>query len=50
MISAVRAGSNSGLQGIYEKAEACSRELLSDFRKLIQTIELLSREQVRIFE
>lgn len=50
MISAVRAGRNSALQGIYEKAEACSRELLSDFRALIQTIELLSREQVRIFE
>lgn len=50
MISAVRAGRNGELQGIYEKAEACSKGLLSDFHVLIQTIESLTKENVRIFE
>lgn len=50
MISAVRAGRTGELQGIYEKAEACSKVLLSDFHALIRTIESLTKENVRIFE
>ncbi len=50
MISTVRSGKTEELQQIYEKAEECSRELLSDFRTLIEIIEALSKENIRIFE
>ncbi len=50
MLSAVRAGHGNELQQIYKKAETCSKDLLSDFQKLIQIIESLTKAQVRIFE
>lgn len=50
MIAAVRAGHTDKLQQIYEQANACSNELIADFRMLIQTIEELTKKQVRIFE
>ena len=50
MISAVRSGRTEELQNIYEKAELCSSDLISDFQALSRTIESLSEQQVRIFE
>lgn len=50
MISAVRAGRTEELQQIYEKAEVCSKDLISDFHTIIQIIESLTKDQVRIFE
>ena len=50
MLSSVREGHTEALQQIWKKAETCSRDLLSDFHKLIQIIESLSNAQVRIFE
>ncbi len=50
MIAAVRAGQTDKLQQIYRQAEACSKELLADFKTLIQVIETLSRSNIRIFE
>ncbi len=50
MIAAVRSGHLGELPQIYEKAEAYSKELLADFQKLIQIIDSLTKEQVRIFE
>lgn len=50
MVSAVRSGHGQELQQIYNKAEACSKELISDFKELIQAIGTLSREHIRIFE
>jgi len=50
MISAVRSGHSGELQKIYEKAEVCSKELIADFQKLIQIIQVLSKENIRIFE
>ena len=50
VISAVRSGHTKELQQIYEKAEACSRELISDFRLLIQMIESLTENHICIFE
>ncbi len=50
MISAVRSGRIGELQHIYDKAEICSKELISDFQMLIQIIEDLSKENIRIFE
>ena len=50
MISAVRSGRTGELQQIYGKAEACSNELISDFRALIQVIESLTKDNIRIFE
>ena len=35
---------------IYGQAESCSKELISDFQRLIQEIQSLSAEHVRIFE
>lgn len=50
MLDAVRSGHTGELQQIYEKAEDCSKSLLTDFEKLIQIIESLTKENVRIFE
>lgn len=50
MISAVRSGRIGELQHIYDKAEICSKELISDFQTLIQIIGDLSKENIRIFE
>lgn len=50
MIAAVRAGQTERLQLIYEKAQAGSKDLLADFNQLMQQIETLSKEQIRIFE
>jgi len=50
MISAVRAGRSDELMQIYEKAEDYSKELISDFHKLIEIINSLTKERVRIFE
>ena len=50
MVSAVRAGRMEELMQIYEQAEGCSKELISDFQRLIREIEALSEENVRIFE
>lgn len=50
MLSAVRSGHTGELRKIYEEAEACSGGLISDFQKLIQIIESLTKENIRIFE
>ena len=50
MITAIRSGRLDELQQIYEKAEDYSKELISDFQKLIQIIDSLTNEGVRIFE
>ncbi len=50
MISAIQSGRSGDLQRIYEKAETCSQELISDFQTMIRIIEALSGENVRIFE
>lgn len=53
MISAIRSGSEADgqkLEKIYEKAQGCSEDLISDFHKLIQVIDSLSKEHIRIFE
>ena len=50
MIAAVCAGRSGDLQQIYEKAENHSKELISDLHKLIQIINSLTNERVRIFE
>lgn len=50
MIAAIQSGCSQGLQQIYEKAEVCSEDLISDFEKIIQIIETLSKDNIRIFE
>lgn len=50
MITAIRSGRSQDLQQIYEKAETCSRDLISDFQTIIQIIETLSKDNIRIFE
>ena len=50
MIAAIRSGRPGDLQQIYEKAENHSKELISDLNKLIQIIDSLTNERVRIFE
>lgn len=50
MISAIRQNRTEELQPIYEKAAACSNDLLSDFQKLMRIIEELTKAHVRIFE
>lgn len=49
MIDAIRSGSGQ-LDKIYDEAEKCSKELISDFQKLIQIIRELTKEHIRIFE
>lgn len=50
MISAIRSGRTGELRQIYEKADACSSELISDFQTLIQIINNLTKENIRIFQ
>lgn len=50
IISAIRSGHIEELQKIYKKAEVCSEELISDFQTLIQIIESLTKNHIRIFE
>lgn len=50
MIAAIQSGRSTDLQQIYEKAETCSKDLISDFQKMIQIIETLSKDNIRIFE
>lgn len=50
MIDAIRGGRTDGLEQIYRKAEECSKDLNRDFKRLIQAIELLSKEHIRVFE
>ena len=50
MIDAIRGGRTDGLEQIYRKAEECSKDLNRDFERLIQAIELLSKEHIRVFE
>ncbi len=50
MTKAIRAGNTGNLQEIYKEAEGCSKELISDFHRLIQIIQELTKENVRIFE
>ena len=50
MIAAIRSGCSGELQQIYEKAENHSKELISDLHKLIQIIDSLTNERIRIFE
>lgn len=50
MLDAVHSGRTGDLMKIYEKAEDSSKGLLADFEKLIQIIESLTKENVRIFE
>ncbi len=49
IISAVRAGHTDKLQQIYNKAEKCSKDLISDFQQLIRIIEALSKEHACVF-
>ncbi len=50
MISAVRSNRTDELPQIYEQAQVYSEELIGDFQKLIQLIDALTRERVRVFE
>lgn len=50
MLSALHAGHTEELQQIYEDAETCSGGLISDFHTLIQIIDALTKENIRIFE
>ena len=50
MIAAIRSGRSQDLQQIYEKAEICSKDLISDFQTIIRIIEALSKDGIRIFE
>lgn len=50
MISAIRAGHTGELRQIYDKAESCSSELISDFQALIRIIEDLTKQHIRIFQ
>lgn len=50
MISAVRSGRTEDLQQIYRQAETCSEDLISDLKYIIEIIELLSKDNIRIFE
>lgn len=50
MVAAVSTGRTEGLMEIYKEAEECSKGLISDFQKLNREIELLSEENMRIFE
>lgn len=50
MFSAIRSGSTDELQHIYEKAESCSKELISDLQSLIQIMQSLTKDNIRIFE
>ncbi len=49
MLAAIRAGNTHTLSQIYENARHCSHDLTSDIQKLIQIIESLSEQQIRIF-
>ncbi len=50
MISAVRSGGTGDLQKVFEKAKACSEDLISDFQEVIKLIEALSKDNIRVFE
>ena len=50
MMSAVRSNRTDELPQIYEQAQVYSEELIGDFQKLIQLIDALTRERVRVFE
>lgn len=50
MISAINSGRMGELRQIYDKADACSSELISDFQALIRIIEDLTKEHIRIFQ
>ena len=50
MISAVRSSRTEDLQQIYKQAETCSEDLISDLKYIIEIIELLSKDNIRIFE
>lgn len=50
MISAVSDGRSNELQQIYKKAEVCSKDLIADFQSVIQVIETLSKDNIRVFE
>lgn len=50
MINAIQSERSTDLLQIYEKAEICSKDLISDFQMMIQIIETLSKDNIRIFE
>ncbi len=50
MISAIREGHLEKCHTIYEKANTCSKELISDFETLIHLINTLTNAQIRVFE
>ena len=50
MLSAIKSGRTDELHTIYDQAENFSKDLLSDFDKLIRIIENLSKDKIRIFE
>ena len=53
MLAAIRSGAGADsrrLEQIYEKAQNCSQDLIRDFHKLIQVIETLTKDRIRIFE
>lgn len=43
-------GHNGDLEQIYNKADACSKDLISDFQTIIQIIKTLSQNNIRVFE
>ncbi|MCM1063202.1 MAG: methyl-accepting chemotaxis protein [Eubacterium sp.] len=50
MVSAIRSGHTGEIRQIYDKAETCSNGLITDFQTLIQIIQDLTKENIRIFE
>ena len=50
MISSIKSGRIGELRKIYNDAEDCSNDLISDFQSLIHTIQSLTDENIRIFE
>lgn len=50
MLSAVQSGRTEGLLQIYGEAEACSKDLISDFEEIMARIESLSKDNIRVFD
>ncbi len=50
MINTIQSGHNGDLEQIYNEADACSKDLISDFQTIIQIIKTLSQNNIRVFE
>ena len=49
-MDAIHAKNLDQLQQIYQQADACSGDLISDLQKLHENILALTKKQIRIFE